>query len=208
MIVAKAFTTAMYVIVTPIRMAAQVFSWWLSQLQNGNPVITAITFVLGVMVATMVAFTIKTKVMALWAGIVTTAKWAWAAAQGALSASMWACPITWIVAGVIALIAVIAYLCYKIEGWGSLWEGVVGFMKYTFYAYVDGVKLYFSTLINGIMIGLDKIKLGWYKFKEACGIGNSEENKAAIAAINADVEARQKAIVDGAKSVVDNARKA
>lgn len=184
------------------------FSWWFDQLQKGNIVITAITFALGVMAATMAAFTIKAKLMALWAGIVTTAKLAWAAAQTALSASMWLCPITWIVAGVIALIAVIAYLCYKIDGWGSLWKGIVGFMKYTFYAYVDGVKLYFSTLVNGIMIGLDKIKLGWYKFKEACGIGDSAENQASIAAINADVERRQKAIVDGAKSVAENARKA
>lgn len=184
------------------------FRWWFDQLQQGNIVITAITFLLGVMAATMAAFTIEAKLMALWTGIVTTAKWAWTAAQTALSASMWACPITWIVAGVIALIGVIAYLCYKIEGWGSLWDGVVGFMKYTFYAYVDGVKLYFSTLVNGIMIGLDKIKLGWYKFKEACGIGNSAENQSAIAAINADVEARQKAIADGARKVAENARKA
>ena len=184
------------------------FRWWFAQLQQGNVVITAITFLLGVMVTTMAAFTVKAKLMALWAGIVSAAKWAWTAAQTALNTSMWACPVTWIVAGVIALIAVIAYLCYKIEGWGSLWKGVVGFMKYTFYAYVDGVKLYFSTLVNGIMMGLDKIKLGWYKFKEACGIGNSSENQAAIAAINADVEKRQKAIADGAKKVAENARKA
>lgn len=186
----------------------EAFGWWFTQLQNGNPVIAAVTFVLGVLVATMATFAIQAKLMTLWAGIVTTAKWAWAAAQTALSTSMWLCPITWIVAGIIALIAVIAYLCYKIEGWGSLWEGIIGFMKYSFFAYVDGVKLYFSTLVNGIMMGLDMIKLGWYKFKEACGIGNSEENQAAIAAINADVEARQKAIVDGAKKVLDNAKKA
>ncbi|MEG0788771.1 MAG: tape measure protein [Alistipes sp.] len=184
------------------------FGWWFTQLQNGNIAITAVTFVLGVLVATMAAFSIQAKLMTLWAGIVTTAKWAWAAAQTALNTSMWLCPITWIVAGIIALIAIIVYLCYKIEGWGSLWEGVVGYMKYSFYAFVDGVKLYFSTLVNSIMIGLNMIKLGWYKFKEACGIGNSEENQSAIAAINADVEARQKAIVNGAKKVLDNAKKA
>ena len=108
----------------------------------------------------------------------------------------------------VALIAVIAYLCYKIEGWGSLWEGVVGFMKYTFYAFVDGVKLYFSTLVNGIMIGLDKIKLAWYEFKEAVGLGNSAENRAAIAAIGADVEARQQAITAGAQRVADHLKNA
>jgi hypothetical protein len=52
------------------------------------------------------------------------------------------------------------------------------------------------------------IKLGWYKFKEAIGIGDSNENRAAIAAIHADVEKRQQAIMDGAKKVSDYANKA
>ena len=101
----------------------------------------------------------------------------------------------------IALIGVITYLCYKIEGWGSLWDGVVGFMKYAFMAYVDFVKLYFNALVNWIMIGVDKIKLKWYEFKEALGLGDSSENQAAIKQITADMEERQKAISDGADKV-------
>lgn len=132
----------------------------------------------------------------------------WTAAQWLLNVALGANPIGVTIAGVVALIAVIGYVCSKITGWGSLWQGVVGFMKYSFYAFVDAVKLYFDTYINGFLIGLDKIKLGWYKFKEAAGIGDSSENQAAIAQINADVEARQKAIADGAKAVKENALKA
>ena len=132
----------------------------------------------------------------------------WTAAQWLLNVALAANPIALIIAGVVALIAVIGYVCSKITGWGSLWQGVVGFMKYSFYAFVDAVKLYFDTYINGFLIGLDKIKLGWYKFKESAGIGDSSENQAAIAQINADVEARQKAIVDGAQAVKENALKA
>lgn len=132
----------------------------------------------------------------------------WTAAQWLLNVALGANPIGLIIAGVVALIAVIGYVCSKITGWGSLWQGVVGFMKYSFYAFVDAIKLHFNTYINGFLMGLDKIKLGWYKFKEAAGIGDSSENQAAIAQINADVEARQKAIVDGAKAVKENALKA
>lgn len=132
----------------------------------------------------------------------------WTAAQWLLNVALNMNPVALIVAGVIALIASIAYLCSKITGWSSLWKGVVGFMKYSFLAFVDAIKLYFDTYINGFLIGLDKIKLGWYKFKEAAGLGDSGENQAAIAKINADVEARQKAIVDGAKAIADNAKKA
>lgn len=140
--------------------------------------------------------------------IVTAATTAWAAIQTALNAIMNANPIYLIIAGIVALVGVIIWLCTKITGWGSLWEGVMGFMKFSFYAFIDGVKLYFTTWINGFLIGLDKVKIGWYKFKEACGLGDSTENQAAIAEINADVEKRQQAIVDGAKAVMENANKA
>lgn len=132
----------------------------------------------------------------------------WIIVQGILNTVMALNPIGILIAGAIALVGIIVYLCSKITGWGSLWKGVVGFMKYSFFAFVDAIKLYFNTYINGFLIGLDKIKLGWYKFKEAAGLGDSGENQSAIAQINADVEARQKAIVNGAKAVADNAKKA
>lgn len=207
-VIAKAFQFAFSIVGKVIGGVASAFGWWIEKIRGGNTVITLATILLGSLAMAMTLFTLKAKVMTIWTGIVTTAKWAWAAAQNGLNLTLLACPLTWLVAAGIFLIGVITYICYKIEGWGSLWKGVVGFMKYSFMAYVDGVKLYFSTLVNGIMIGLDMIKLGWYKFKEACGIGNSSENQAAIAKINADVEARQKAIVDGAKKVLDNANKA
>jgi TP901 family phage tail tape measure protein len=158
---------------------------------------------------TMIRFiTNAEKMKALWTGIAATATAVWSKIQLVFNAIMLANPIGLIIAAIVVLIAIIAYVCYKTEGWGTLWEGVVGFMKNIFYAFIEGVKLYFNTLINGILIGIDKIKLGWYKFKEAVGIGDSTENQAAISAINANVERRQKEIVDGAKKVADYANKA
>lgn len=206
--IAQAFRWVFSVVGTVIDTLTGLFGGWIQKLREGNMPVQIITGLLVSLATAMALMTLKAKAMVLWAGIVKIATWLWAGAQNALNLSLLMCPVTWIVAGVVALIGVIAYLCYKIEGWGSLWDGVIGFMKYSFMAYVDGVKLYFTTLVNGIMIGLDKIKLGWYKFKEACGIGNSAENQAAIARINADVEARQQAIVDGTRKVAENARKA
>lgn len=188
--------------------AIEFFGGWITKLKEGNGVVTTVSVVLGGLALLMSALIIKTKMMAMWSNIITTAKAAWAAVQGILNLSLLACPVTWIVVGIIALIGVITYLCYKIDGWGSLWDGIVGFMKYSFMAFVDGVKLYFDTLVNGIMIGIDKIKLGWYKAKEALGMGDSSENQAAIKQITADMEERQKAISDGADKVKENLLKA
>ena len=151
--------------------------------------------------AALKAATIAAKMKATWDGICAGATAVWTAIQNGLNLAMWACPITWIIAGIALLIAAIYVCCTKITGWGSLWKGIVGFMKNSFIGFVDSVKLYFTTLVNGIMIGLDNIKLGWYKFKEAVGLGDSSENQAAIAKINKDIDDRKKAIADGAKKV-------
>lgn len=127
----------------------------------------------------------------------------WTAAQWLLNVAMTANPVGIVVAAVAALIAVITYLIIKINGWGQAWEHTVNGAKLIFQAYVESVKLYFNTMVNGLMIGINKIKEGWYEFKEAVGIGNSSENQKMLAQINADTEARKKSIVDGAKKVAE-----
>lgn len=49
------------------------------------------------------------------------------------------------------------------------------------------------------MIGLNKIKEGWYSFKNAVGIGDEGENNAALNAIAKDTENRKNQIIKGAK---------
>ena len=125
----------------------------------------------------------------------------WAAAQWLLNVALSANPIGLIVAAIVALIALITYLIVKIDGWGKMWEHTVNGAKLIFKAFVGSVKLYFNTMVNGLMIGINKIKEGWYEFKEAVGIGDSSENQKMLAQIRADTDARKKAIVDGAKEV-------
>lgn len=89
------------------------------------------------------------------------------------------------------------------RSWGTLWDAVVGFITNITKAFVETIKLSFNTVVNVIMIAIDKIKIGWYEFKEAVGLGDSEENQKMIAQINKDVEDRKAALVDGAKKVVE-----
>lgn len=187
---------------------AGLFGSLFEKLSQGSLPVIALTALVSTFSAVMGVLAVKTKLVAWWSGIVTRAKQAWATAQAVLNLAMLACPVTLVTVGVIALMAAIGYLCHKISGWGSLWDGVVGFMKHSFLAYVENVKFAFTTLVNGILLGLDTVKLGWYRFKEACGLGDSAENQAAIARINADIELRQRAITDGAKKVTEHMRKA
>lgn len=172
------------------------------------PVFIGLATAIGIVTAALKWQDMVLNLLILKEKIVTIATNLWSGAQAILNVIMTANPIGLIIAAIALLIGAIVAVCRHITGWGSLWDGICDFMKYSFFAFVDAVKLYFETYINGFLIGLDKIKLGWYKFKEACGIGNSEENQAAIAQINADVEKRQQAIIGGAKKVIENAEKA
>lgn len=145
--------------------------------------------------------TSATKLQALWTGIVTAATTGWTVVQTAFNAVMAFNPVVWIVLGVMALVAAIAWVVSSTEGWGEAWKHTIDGAKLLFQAYVESVKFYFSTMVNGIMIGINYIKKGWFEFKESMGLGDSSVNQKMLSQINADTEARKKAVVDGAKKI-------
>lgn len=152
--------------------------------------------------------TSATKLQALWTGIVTGATTIWTGAQAAFNAVMAMNPVVAIVMGVIALIGVIALVVSKTEGWGKAWKHTITGAKLIFTAYIQLVKAQFNTLVNGFMIGINKIQIGWYKFKNMMGLGNKAENNAQISQLNAQVEARKKSISDGYKKAGNTAAQA
>lgn len=159
----------------------------------------------------IVALTIAVNAHAIASKVVGAATKAWAGFQAVLNAVLTANPIGLIIAGVVLLIGIIVFLCLKIKGWGTLWDAVTTFAKETFYAFVDGVKLAFTTVVNGIMIGIDKIKEGWYKFKLAIGLGDENENKKMLDEIQGDIKKRADEIAEAAnkeKEHIDKAKHA
>mgnify|MGYP000873566014 CR=1 FL=1 len=135
--------------------------------------------------------------------IVTLKTKLWAAAQAILNTIMSLNPVGLIIAGVVALIALITFLVVKISGWGEAWEHTVNGARLTWESFTEHIKNSFNTVVNQLMIGINKIKEGWYNFKEAIGIGDSSENKKMLAQIQADTESRKKAISDGIKRTGD-----
>lgn len=147
-----------------------------------------------------------TKMQALWASITSGATAVWTGIQWGLNAAM--SPIFLIPAIVIAIGAAIAWVVSKTEGWGQAWEHTVNGGKLLFQLFGESVKLHFMTVVNGLMIGINNIKKGWYEFKDAVGMGDSTENQRMISQINADTERRKQAITDQAKEVQNTAIKA
>ena len=141
--------------------------------------------------------------------LIVTAAWlAWSNAVAIFNAIAAVNPITWIILGVTVLIGLIGEIISHTDGWGESWKATIKGAKYLWEGFTSGAKAHFVTFLNAIMIGINKIKTGWFEFKELLGIGDSQKNKEILAQINADTEARKKQIIDANKEALNNFSKA
>ena len=132
------------------------------------------------------------KLMVVWTKAATAVQWLW---NAALSAN----PIGIIIVAIGALVAGIIYLANKVSGWGEAWKHTWEGAKLLFQGFSASIETVWLTMVNSLMIGLNKIKEGWYEFKNAVGLGDESENNKMLAQINEDTENRKKAIADSAK---------
>ncbi len=191
-------------VATSVGWIGEGLNWLVTGLQEGNPLIWALTAGLTTLTVAMSASAIAMKMQALWAGIVTGVTNVWTVAQLALNAAFWANPIVLIVAGVMALVGAIVVCISKVQGWGKQWDSVVSFIKLS----IEGVKNVWDFYVHGFMIGINKIQEGWYKFKNSLGMGDEVENNAALERIRKDTEARKKGMIEAANGAVDSFRNA
>lgn len=117
-----------------------------------------------------------------------------AAAQWVLNLAMWANPITWVIASIVALIGIILWLVTSVTGWGKAWDTVVNNSKLIWGQFTAEINSLWTELTNNIMIGLNKIQQGWYSFKNSVGIGDQGENNSIIQSLDKQIEDRKKAI--------------
>lgn len=134
------------------------------------------------------------KLLVVWTKVVTAVQWLW-------NVAMTANPIGIIIVAIGALVAGIVWLANKVSGWGEAWKHTWEGAKLLFRGFIAYIEMGWTTLINGLMIGLNKIKEGWYRFKNAVGLGDEAENNKMLAQINEDTEKRKQAIIDSAKKV-------
>lgn len=139
-----------------------------------------------------------------FADVIGIATLAWIGLNTAFALS----PIGWIVIGIMALVAAIGLVMKYTSGWGDTFKFTTEGMGLIMEAFALKAKADFNTIVNGIMIGIDMIKRGWYRFKESVGIGDSSENQKMIADLNKSVEDRKDAIVEGYRLAAQKGKEA
>ena len=175
--------------------------WLIQKFQEGNPVIWGIAGAIGIFTTALILHNTYTAIATAWQNRLT-----WAVIKTNLA--FLANPITLVIAGVIALIALIAYCIVGVSGWGKAWEHTIQGMKYIWEAFILVYKAHWNTAVNTFMAGIDACKLAWYKFKEAVGLGDSTENQAMIAKIQNDLQERAKSVTEGYKKAGEAGAKA
>ena len=163
-----------------VKKVVDLFRHWWDLFNEGNPIIVGITAVLG----TMLAMTI---LHATWSGIAAVAVWGWNAAQAAFNTTMWANPITWIIAAIIALIAAISYVIYKTDGWGALWSNLMSFFHNSWMFFKESFIVAWLIVQDKFMTGIELIERGWYRVK---ALWDKEGADAGLAKLNNEASKR------------------
>lgn len=151
------------------------FSWWSTQLQDGNPIIWGLTAAITALSAILLVNYIRTnatviasKAMCLWNGIATGATWLWTAAQWALNAAFYASPLGWIVLAIGAVVAAVVYCWNKFEGFRRViygcWETIKEFGR----VLLDAIVAPFKQVLGGLgKVASALVNLVKGNFKEA-----------------------------------------
>ena len=197
-------STALNILHTGISKVGTAFNWWITKLREGHPVITGVTILLGALLAGMAAYEIKLMAVAAWNGICSAATAVWTAIQWGLNAALWASPITWIVAAIVALIGVIAYVALTTKGWGETWHNTWEYIKLSFQQAGASLKLTWLKVQNAFLTGFEVIKIGWFKLKS---LWDKEGANVGLAAIEADRNRRAAEIAEAQGKVNELARK-
>jgi len=125
---------------------------------------------------------------------VAVAWWAWNSALAIFNALAAVNPITWIIIGVGLLIVLIGEIIKHTDGWGKSWKAVVSGSKYLWETFTSSAETVFLKMVNNFMIGINKIKTGWYEFKNALGMGDATQNNSMLRQIELDTQLRKQQI--------------
>ncbi|HBF1195279.1 TPA: tape measure protein, partial [Clostridioides difficile] len=139
------------------------------------PIIYGVTIAIGIYTIAAIALAVANKVASLSAGwfnfqmtqtvimheLATGATWMQVAAQYGLNAALYACPLTWIVLGFIAVIAVIFMVIAAINHFAGTSLTVLGIIVGAVFAAVAAIQNVMIGLLNGCITVNEAIANGW-----------------------------------------------
>lgn len=188
--IAPVFEALITALTVSIDKVSELFAYF----QEHEQIAWGLAAVMGILSARLIATSVASASLAAIQGIASAATSLWTGLVWALNAAFWANPVTWIVAGIVALIAAIVIAVKWTEGWGKQWDVTLRFIANAWDTFILGIKAYIATWVNAFTSAIDAIKLGYYKFKKAVGLGDEQENQAMIQQLQKSIQDKAVAI--------------
>lgn len=151
------------------------FSWWNTQLKEGNPLLWGVTAAVGALSVALAigyartkAAVIIAKTKAVWDGIQAVATKGLTVAQWALNAAFLASPLGWVVLAIGAVVAAVVYCWNHFEGFRKVVLGTWEVIKAFGVSLFDSIVTPFKNILSGIgRVGSALVSLLHGDFKEA-----------------------------------------
>lgn len=166
----------------------------IEKLSEGNALSLVTASVLGTLTNAII-------LMKEWGELVTQVVQALTLAQQVLNLVLKLTPTNLIVAGIIAVIALIGYLIYKIDGWGEAWEHTTQTAKFLWSGMLNAFKLGWLDFSGMVMNGIDALRIGWYKFKSLMGDDSAEQE---IKIIEDRIENRRQEVAETRTAMISD----
>lgn len=167
----------MWAVITTV---TTIFSGFINKLREGNPylitlaaLITGVTSALLIMKGAQMAAAAWASVVVFWNNIQMASWWK-------LNAAMFANPVTWIIAGIIALIALITFLIVKVDGWGETWKNLMNYLVLSWQLFKTAHQLAWLEIQDTFLTGIELIERAWYKLQS---LWDKDAAKAGLAKI-------------------------
>ncbi|MFG2650966.1 hypothetical protein [Streptomyces sp. NPDC048436] len=128
-----------------------------------TPVLTALAVVIG-------SVTVATKAWALAQTVVAARNAIWTSSQWALNASMFASPVFWIIAAIVALVAIVVLIATKTTWFQTAWSAAWGFIQSTTDTAMSGI----GTALNWFASLPGKFS-GWFGSAKDAAVGKVTE---------------------------------
>lgn len=152
-------TRAANAILPALRGVYGFFKGFYDELQAGYPITIAAAGIITALGAAFVAY----KTYTIAAAVATKL---WAVAQGVLNGVMAVNPVFLIIGAIVALIAAIARVIYKTDGWAATWKATMEYIKLTFQQMGAWFTVQWLRIEDSFLTGFETIKRGWFELQK------------------------------------------
>lgn len=163
--IANVITSVFAGLWTAIKWVWNVFDGFVSGVMEGAPIMLGLATVITTVTAALVIFKGAQMASAAWAAIIVLWNNLQTASWWKLNLAMFANPIVWIVAGVIALVALITFLIVKLDGWRETWANLMNYLDLSWKIFKSSFELLWLQTQDTFLSGIELIKKAWYQLQ-------------------------------------------